>query len=341
MEAESRARVRRGRLAALVVASGVLLGGCARHAPQDTLKPAGPLSHKIDNLFFLTFWIAVVVFVVVEGGIVLAVLRGRHRARRDPEAIPAQTHGHLPIEITWTVIPAILLLALAVPTVKTIFDLARKPKGDPLEITVVGHQWWWEYRYPSLGVTTANELHIPTDRPVYLNLESVDVIHSFWVPKLNGKRDVVPGRINHLNLRAVQPGTYYGQCVEYCGASHANMRLRAVAQTPADFRRWVDDQRRAPSAPTGQAAQGLAVFEAKPCIGCHTINGISEGNVGPNLTHLQSRTTFAGAIFAMSPQNLAAWLRDPPGEKPGSRMPNLHLTEDEIAKLVAYLETLK
>lgn len=329
----------RSKLTAGVVLLGLVLSGCAKNAPQDTLEPDGPFARQIDDLFQWPFWIAVAVFVVVEGLILFAVLRFRHRS---DDEVPKQIHGNTRLEISLTALPLIILLGLSVPTVGTILDLAEKPGGDPLTIDVIGKQWWWEYRYPGSGVVTANELHFPVGEPVHLRLQSADVIHSFWIPKLNGKRDVIPGRVQTMKIQAERPGLYLGQCVEFCGESHANMRLRAVAHTKADFVQWIADQQKSASKPSGgDAAEGADLFTAKGCAGCHAVKGFAQGRVGPDLTHLQSRTTFAGSIFSMSPENLAAWLRDPPGEKPGSRMPNLKLTEDEIAKLVAYLETLK
>jgi cytochrome c oxidase subunit 2 len=210
-------------------------------------------------------------------------------------------------------------------------------------VTVIGHQFWWEYRYTDLGVVAANELHMPTNRPVYLTLESADVIHSFWIPKLGGKHDVEPGRVSRISYTADKPGVYLGQCVEFCGLSHANMRLRGFAESPEDFDKWVAAQRTsAATPPTGSAAaDGLTLFAAKGCSGCHTVGGVSTGQVGPNLTHVYSRSAFAGDTFDMTPDNLRMWLRDPPGVKPGSKMPNLGLSSSEITSLVAYLQTLK
>ena len=323
-----------------VVALGLLLSGCAKDAPQDTLKPEGPFARQIDNLFKPVFWVAVAVFVIVEGLIVFAVFRFR---RRNDDEAPKQIHGNFRLELGLTAAPLLILAIIAVPTIGTLLDLSKKPSDNPLTVDVIGHQWWWEYRYPTLGITTATELHFPVNRPVYLRLHSVDVIHSFWIPRLNGKKDVIPGRLQTLKIEADQPGTYLGQCTEFCGASHAYMRNRGIAQTPDDFDAWVAAQKQAPDKPsTGTAAaDGEGLFTAKGCAGCHTIQGVSQGLVGPNLTHLQSRTTFAGGIFSTNPRNLAIWLRNPPEEKPGSKMPNLKLSEDEIAKLVAYLETLK
>lgn len=323
----------------LAVLPLLLLVSCAKNAPQDFLKPEGPIARQIDGLQKPVFWVAGFVFVLVEGLAVFFVIRYRHRDDR-PE--PVQIHGNTRLEVAWTLIPAIILLVIAVPTIRTIFDLADKPR-NPLNVTVIGHQFWWEYRYDDLGVVTANELHMPTGRDVQLRLESIDVIHSFWVPKLVGKTDVIPGRHNQMRIVADKPGTFLGQCTEYCGLSHANMRLRAVAQPPDEFNAWVQKQRALAAEPAAgsPAADGKALFTAKGCAGCHTVEGVSQGRIGPNLTHLQSRSTFAGGTFDMTQSNLRAWLRNPPGEKPGAKMPNLSLSAEDINKLIAYLETLQ
>ncbi|MGH9198367.1 MAG: cytochrome c oxidase subunit II, partial [Acidimicrobiia bacterium] len=213
---------------------------------------------------------------------------------------------------------------------------------------VTAHQWWWEYEYPDEGVVAANELHIPIGRPVYLELKSVDVIHSFWVPKLAGKQDVVPGRSNFMTLRATRPDTYFGQCAEFCGLSHANMRLLVVSESEENFEEWIAEQKQPAGKPTNTLAlQGEKLFQEGQCAGCHTIDGTNaQGKVGPNLTHLFARQRFAGAIFDLNRENLVRWLRDPPAMKPmlpdkGLGMPNLNLSEEEIEALVAYLETLE
>jgi cytochrome c oxidase subunit 2 len=214
-------------------------------------------------------------------------------------------------------------------------------------VTVTAQQWWWRYEYPGEKVVTANELHIPVGRPIFLSLESSDIIHSFWVPKLAGKQDVTPGRTNHLTIEADRPGEFFGTCVEYCGLSHANMRLRVFAQSPADFAAWLASQQRPPIEPSGGlAAKGERVFMSAPCAGCHTINGTkAQGTVGPNLTHFASRTTFAGSIFARTAGNLRRWLTDAPAEKPGSKMPagvaQMGLSQDDITALIAYLQSLR
>jgi len=318
--------------------------GCAHNAPLDTLRPASPISREIKNLWDLVFYMAVVVFVIVEGLIV--VLLFRFRQRKGDTSMPKQTHGNTRLEFGWTVLPAVILASLAIPTVLTIFALAREPAGA-LHVNVRAQQWWWRYDYPGTGVVTANELHIPAGRKVVLSLRSKDIIHSWWAPRLAGKQDVVPGWTNHLTIEASEPGTYLGQCVEYCGLSHANMRLKVIAQTPADFQAWLTAQAKPltePAAP--DAAAGKKVFLAQACTGCHTIRGTAaQGDVGPDLTHFASRTGFAGDIFDRNDHNLRLWLTDAPAEKPGSKMPagvaELGLTQKDITVLIAFLQSLR
>lgn len=348
-------RIGRWRLPAALVGMALVMAGCASDAPQDTLKPEGPVARQIDNLFVPVFLVAAVIFVIVQGAIVYIMWRYRRRPET-ADVVPKQTHGNTRLEIGWTILPAVIMFAIMGPTIATILDLAKKP-DNALEVTVVGQQWWWEYQYDTNGdgtadVITANELHIPVDQPVYLTLKSRDVIHSFWVPRLAGKKDVAPGRTHHLTIEAEEPGAVYlGQCVEFCGASHANMRLKVFAHDRAGFDAWLAEQSqpaRTPDAGT-LAATGADLFTARGCAGCHTINGVSvapEPNppvqpAAPNLTHVASRTSFAGAIFPLDTPHLKRWLRNPPGEKDGSRMPNLHLSEDDIDALVAYLLSLQ
>lgn len=333
-----------------LVGLAILLSSCATaHTnPQDYLDPAGPVARKADGLWNLTFGIAVVVFVIVEGLIVFALVKFRHRPGREA----AQFHGNTRVEVILTLVPALILAGIAVPTVKTIFELSGVPSGDYLKVNVVAHQFWWEYTYPDYGVTTANELHIPANKPVYLTLKGIDVIHSFWVPRLAGKQDVVPGHTNHLTIEADEPGMYRGQCTEFCGLSHANMRLRVYAETPGDFATWVAEQQKDAAKPSGAAAAGAKLFVegtgngtfpgGGACGSCHSIGGTTaQGIVGPNLTHFASRDTFAGAIFDNNEANLRKWLEDPPAQKPGVDMPDLQLTSQQIDALIAYLETLK
>jgi len=331
-----------GGRAALVSLAAVVLAGCAKVAPQTTLEPKGPIARQIDNLIDPVFIVAGVVFVLVQALVVIAVLKFRDRGQEEPE----QIHGNTALEIGWTLVPAVILLLIAVPTIKTIFDLSRPAEAsDTLEVTVTGHQFWWEYLYEDSGVLSANELVIPTGRPVELTLKSVDVIHSYWIPALAGKTDVIPGRVNRMTVVADEPGEYPGQCTEYCGASHANMRNVARALDAADFEEWLAAQQRGPATPAegSAAAEGLEVYGNRGCAGCHTITGVSEGKVGPNLTHFADRGTFAGSIFENNGENLTRWLTDPQAAKPGNQMviPGVPLTPEEIEQLIAYLEMLK
>ena len=328
---------------AVLVAALGLFGACGgSDLPQDTFDPEGPVARQLDNLIGPVFLVAGVILVLVLGLVLYASFRFRRRS--DDEA-PVQVHGNAKLELTWTVIPALILAVVGVFTVGTLIDLDRRPTGaDVIPVTVTGHQWWWEFTYPGRDVVTANELHIPAGRKIDLTLESVDVVHSFWPPKLAGKLDVIPNRKNHMVLQADKPGTYFGQCAEFCGLAHGDMRLRVVAHTPAAFERWVASNA-APAVLPGpdqpEAAAGALLFRQKGCASCHSVKGYAAGELGPDLTHLQQRKVFAGAIFDLDERNLRKWIRNPPEEKPGSLMPKLELSEDEITQLIAYLETLK
>ena len=329
-----------------LAAFALLTPGCvSKEAPLDWLRPAGPIARDIGNLWTITFYLAVAVFFLVEGAIVVALIRFRHR--RSDATMPKQTHGNTRLEVAWTIIPALLLAALAVPTLSGIVALAKE-HPDALRIDVTAHQWWWQYEYPDQKVVTANELHIPVNRPVRLYLHSADIIHSYWVPALAGKQDVVPQRVNRLTIQADRPGEYHGTCVEFCGLSHANMRLRVYAHTQEDFERWAREQAGDATVPSGGlAARGKTIFESKQCVTCHTIRGSekSTGTTAPDLTHFASRWGFAGDIFVRNDENLRKWIADAPSRKPGSKMPagiaEMGLTNDDITALVAYLQSLR
>ena len=338
--------VRRSRWLA-VGAVALALAGCAQDAPQDSLKPAGPAARTIDNLFTPVFLIGVVVFFLVQGLILYSVLKFR---RRD-DSFPAQLHGNTRLEVGWTILPALVLAVVAVFTVPVIFELNEEPEGA-LQVDVTGQKYWWAYSYPDQemvpggGITTANELKIPAGEPVFLKLRSEDVIHSFWAPRLNGKRDVVPGRVHTWTLEADEPGVYSGQCAEFCGTSHANMRLKVVALDAAGWEEWVASQQEEPEVPTeGLAAEGYDVF-GQLCSSCHVVDGqydqVAETSPSaPNLTHLFSRDCFAGCIYDLNDRNeLEAWLRDPQ-RKAGSLMVIGQLSEIQIDQLYAYLKTLE
>ena len=215
-------------------------------------------------------------FVVVEGILLFSVLRFRHK---EGAPTPAQHHGHTTLEIAWTLAPALILVFIAVPTVRTIFEVAGTAPPGALRVEVIGHQWWWEYRYPDLGIVTANEMHVPVGKPVSIDITSMDVIHAWWTPKLGGKRDAIPSHHNKIAFTADSVGEYMGQCVEYCGASHANMRLRTFVDTDSAFQAWVADQKTTPALPAkGSSAEaGRADFQKYGCIGCHTVAGIRAG----------------------------------------------------------------
>ncbi len=364
------------RLGVLLVIAG-LIAGCAADAPQDALDPRGPSAQASHDLWNIVFPIAVVVFVLVQGLLLVAVWRFRKR-RDDGDELPSQVHGNTRLEILWTLIPAVILAGIAVPTIDTIFDLAAEP-DDALQVRVVAKQYWWEFEYlddEGQGVITSGQLHIPTGRPVYLHLEALSasipdpggvgdktgsvaqgVLHSFWVPRLAGKQDVVPGQTRNLTLEADEPGRYEGQCAEFCGLSHSRMRFQVIAEDPDEFTAWLDEQAQ-PVEPVDEdadplVAEGEALFDTATCIQCHAIDGYespvdgstAELRIGPDLTHFASRDTLAGAFLENNRENLADWIRDPQDVKPGAQMPNLIedglLEEDEVEPLVEYLMSLE
>jgi cytochrome c oxidase subunit 2 len=358
---------------ALLAMATLLLAGCATDAPQDALSPEGPVARMQDDLWNLVYPIAVGVFIFVQAGLLFVMWR--FRSKGDNTSVPHQLHGNTRLELLWTIIPALILAGVAVPTTRTIFTLAEEPEGA-LQVRVVAKQFWWEFEYTGeegQGVVSANELHIPTGRPVYLEMEALSpqipdgkvpgepdskqnaqaldgVLHSFWVPKLAGKQDVVPGHVRTMYIEADQPGDYSGQCAEFCGIGHAVMRFKVVAHDPAAFDEWLTSQTAdAFDGQSGLAAEGKDLFETAGCIACHAINGYTSTGggsagvrVGPNLTHFASRDIFAGGMFDNADaEQLAAWLRNPQAVKQGAQMPNLGLSDDQIAALVAYLQSLK
>jgi cytochrome c oxidase subunit II len=326
--------------ACTLILVAALAGGCAFDGPMSTLVAGSDFNRSILSVYAIITWasaaIAALVFVVL--GLVLF----RYRERAPAPGLPAQVRGHTGLELAWTIAPAVVLLIIAIPTIQVVFRTqSTATPSDALEVTVRGWQWWWEFRYPSLDVATANELHLPRGRRVVFSLEGPDVIHSFWVPQLGGKRDVVPGRQNRLSYTPDRVGEYWGQCAEFCGVSHANMGLRVIVEEPADFDRWVASQKVAPVEPDGAAAEGKAIFARSACVGCHTIRGVSAGALGPDLTHFGSRALFGAGLWPTTVDRVVAWLKDPPAMKPGSKMPNLHLTDAEARALAVYLTSLK
>ena len=306
---------------------------------MSTLVARSDVARDILSLYGLITWISIGIGVLVFAILGYVLVRFRDR----PGApLPPQTHGRPWLEIAWTIGPAIILLVIAVPTLQVIFrtQSLAKPR-DALEIVVRGYQWWWEFAYPALGVVTANELHLPAGRRVVFTLEGPDVIHSFWVPKLGGKRDVVPGRHNTIVVTPDTPGEFWGQCAEFCGTSHANMGMRVVVDSAADFDRWAAAQRAPAAEPNGEAAAGKAIFAGHACVGCHTVRGVSTGVLGPDLTHFGGRRTLGGGLFANTPVRVAAWVRAAPTLKPGAKMPAFAFTDEQAHALAAYLASLK
>ena len=325
----------------VLVAVLLLLTACGGgHYPQSVFHAEADYSRELDALFKDIFVWAVGVFVVVEALLLIAIARFRARPGR-PE--PKPVHGHTALEIGWTLAPALILVFIAVPTMRTIFATAGHAPDGALRVEVIGHQWWWEYRYPSLGINTSNELHIPTGIPIQVEMTSADVIHSFWVPRLAGKRDVIQGRTTRIAFRADSTGEYWGQCAEFCGASHANMRLRVIVESDSAFQHWVDRQRAAPAAPAKGSPEetGQQIFRRSACIGCHTITGVSSAKVGPELNHVGGRGTIAGAVFPNTTELLKRWISNAPAMKPGALMPPQNLQGADLDALVAYLQSLK
>jgi cytochrome c oxidase subunit 2 len=325
----------------IVTALGVTaLGGCAYDTPMSTVVTNSDFGRAIVSVYAVITWASVVIALIVFVGIAWVLVRFRER-RGPGGALPRQVRGHTLLEISWTIAPALVLLIIALPTVKVIFRTQAPTPPGALEVTVRGWQWWWEFQYPKLGVVTANELYVPVGQPVTLRLEGPDVIHSFWIPRMGGKRDVIPGRVNQLTFTPDTPGEYPGQCAEFCGASHANMRMRIVAVPPDEFERWIAHQKAPAGEPPADATDGRAIYARSACVGCHTIRGVSSGVIAPDLTHFGSRKTLAAGLLPNTPENLTKWLLDPPQVKAGVKMPALGLTEAEARAVATYLLSLR
>jgi cytochrome c oxidase subunit 2 len=309
-------------------------------------RPLSTPAQAVYEISLLVLAICAAIFLVVGGLLAYTIIRFRRRPG-DAGREPPQVYGSNQIELAWTVVPILIVFVLILATARTIYDVQGAiPPADALNVTVVGHQWWWEIRYPKLGIMTANELHVPVSessrrRPTFLRLESADVAHSFWVPQLAGKIDLIPNRENRMWIEPIRPGTYIGNCAEYCGLQHARMLLRVIAHAPADFEQWVAAQQM-PPVEDAEVRAGREVFFATSCINCHAIKAThASGKFGPDLTHLMSRQTLGSGVITNTHENLRAWVRDPQHIKPGALMPNMQLTVDELDQVVAYLLTLK
>lgn len=333
--------------AALLLICALLLSGCSLvdHTPQSSLSPRSDVANKIQDLFITTVWWGVIVVVPVELVLIFTVLR--FRRRNQVTGPPVGRHGSTRLEIAWTIVPVLILTAIAIPTVQTIFATAAPAPRDSVHVRVIAHQWWWEFQYPKYHLVTANELHIPVDQTTDFQLGSADVIHSFWIPAFDGKRDVFANHWNDLWFTPHVTGVLPGQCAEFCGESHAYMQMTTVVDSQAGFAAWVRrQQQKQPATPVGvsaQAQRGAKLVAQGTCAGCHTIAGTAaQGNIGPNLTHVGSRINVGvQESMANTTANLAAWITNSSAFKPGSHMPAQHLSKSDLAAVVAYLRSLK
>ena len=333
----------------------LLAAGEASTQNLSIFDPVSPPAESIRSLSVLVLAIAAVIFLVVEGVLLYSIYRFRRRAGDHGVSEPPQVYGSKSIEVAWTAAPALIVFVLVLVTTRTLWEVNVDPpqpkSGDQaLFVTVVGRQWWWEYVYDHydgkpLGFITANELHVPAGedgrpRPVYLTLKSADVCHSFWVPRLAGKTDLIPGHTNQAWFQTSQTGLYVGQCAEYCGTQHANMLLRVVVDKPADFDRWLEHERR-PAAEDPAAAEGKKAFLAQSCVNCHRVRGTpARGTYAPDLTHLMARQTLASGMIPNTPDNLRRWISAPQQVKPGCLMPAFGLSEHDWEHVTRYLLSL-
>lgn len=371
----ARARLRRWAGRAAVVLIALLVAGCAGEYPQTTISPQTDFGDVIQGLYVSVFWWTMIILAVVWIAMAYVLIRFRERPGQPR---PKQVHGHLGLEIGWTIGPALIVVAIAIPTIQAVFRTQEPPPEGTYEVEVIGHRYWWEFRYPD-GTVTANELHLPVGRPISLRLESADVIHSFWVPQLGGKRDVNPIRArpegvepdyNYLYFTIRTPGVYWGQCAEFCGESHSLMGMRVIAETEEEFEAWLQDM--SEPAPTTIAepdstvqvvmpadldpalvARGREVFHQSLCVVCHQVQGTtaSAGVLGPDLTRLGSRLTLGAGRMENTQENLFAWIKDPESIKPGVLMPGTEvpgggmgatgLSDDDVRAVAAYLSSMR
>jgi cytochrome c oxidase subunit 2 len=350
--ADWRATVSRA-LGILVLLAGVLLGAtlCVASSPADHSVPSIFDAHStpaesIRHLSQFVLGVTGLIFLIVFSLLIYALVKFRSR-KAEAEREPAQVYGSTQIELAWTVIPILIVAVLFAATARMIHAIqdAPEPKGA-VEVTAIGHQFWWEFRYPTLGIVTANELHVPVSdpshpTPTFLKLLSADTDHSFWVPQLAGKTDLIPNHPNATWLDPQETGLFLGQCAQYCGTQHAKMLLRVYVDSPDDFQAWVHQQQQ-PANQDEKEAAGRHVFESTACVNCHAVVGTNgTGRFGPDLTHLMSRRTIAAGAAENTPENLRLWIQNPDAIKTGSLMPAMKLNDAELDELVSYLETLR
>jgi cytochrome c oxidase subunit II len=337
--------------ACILTAGCMLVAQSAFGNPSDPqipniFEPESTHAHSIFHLSLFVLTITGVIFVIVFSLITYAVIKFRKRSDDDGRE-PAPVYGSNQVELAWTVIPVLIVLVLFLATARVIHAIqdARKPP-EAIEVTAIGHQFWWEFRYPALGVVTANELHVPTSdpshpTPTFITLLSADTDHSFWIPRLAGKTDLIPNRVNSMWIDPNAAGVYIGQCAQYCGTQHAKMLLRVYADSPDDFKKWIEEQKK-PAHVSDAVNEGRRIFETTACINCHAVSGtVANGRFGPDLTHLMSRDTIASGAAANTTENLRLWIEDPDAIKPSSLMPAMKLNDRDLGAITAYLETLR
>jgi cytochrome c oxidase subunit II len=313
-------------------------------SPTTILAPVSTAAESIFGLSRFVLATITMIFVVVFALLAYVAVRFRNRSG-DDRSEPAQVYGSTQVELAWTVIPVLIVIALFLASARVIASIQNPARpARALEVIVTGHQYWWEYRYPSLNIVTANELHVPVSdtahpTPTYLTLLSADTDHSFWVPRLGGKTDLIPNHPNQMSIDPHETGLFLGQCAQYCGMQHAKMLLRVYVDTREEFDRWVHQQQQ--PAQSG-SPQGQNIFESTACVNCHTISGTAAtGRFGPDLTHLMSRETIAAGGAANTREKLRLWIKNPDAIKPGSKMPAMGLSERDLDAVTAYLETLR
>ena len=351
-EADWRAMVSRV-AGVLVLLAGILLaaGLCVANTPTDhpvpsIFEPHSTPAESIRHLSYFVLGITGLIFLVVFSLLSYAIVKFRNRVA-DSKREPAQVYGSTQIELAWTIIPILIVVVLFLATARVIHAIQDAPKpARRVEVTAIGHQFWWEFRYPGLGIATANELHVPVSdpahpTPTFLKLLSADTDHSFWIPQLAGKTDLIPNRVNETWLDPQETGLFLGQCAQYCGTQHAKMLLRVYVDSTEDFSAWVRGQQQ-PAVYDEKEAAGRRVFESTACLNCHAIAGTNgTGRFGPDLTHLMSRRTIAAGAAENTPENLRLWIQNPDAIKTGSLMPAMKLSDTELDALVRYLETLR
>jgi cytochrome c oxidase subunit II len=309
-------------------------------SPTNIFAPTSTPAHTIFGLSMFVLAITALIFVVVAGLLIYAVIKFR-RSGSDDGREPAQVYGSTQIEMAWTIIPILIVVVLYLATARIIHAIQDAPQPEnAMEVTVIGHQYWWEFRYPKLGIVTANELHIPVTNPTFLNLLSADTDHSFWVPELAGKTDLIPNHPNRMWMDPHRTGIFYGQCAQYCGTQHAKMLLRVSVDSAEDFAAWIRSQQQA-AAQAASASAGRRIFEHTACINCHAVAGTpANGRFGPDLTHLMSRTTIASGAAQNTPKELRLWIQNPNAIKPGALMPAMQLDDADLDAVVSYMQTL-